>query len=47
MILLRFGMTKIANEELYGAKKSIKIWDVNVNNIAISKLVETRTIFRI
>ena len=28
--MLRFGETKIAKEELYGAKKPIKIWDVDV-----------------
>ena len=25
------------------AKKAIKIWDVNVDNIVVSKLVETKT----
>ena len=37
--MLRFGKTKVAKEESYGAKKSIKIWDVSVDNILISKLV--------
>ena len=37
--MLRFGKTK---EELYGAKKPIKIWDLNVDNIFITKLVQTK-----
>ena len=36
-------MTKEAKEKFYEAKKTINIWDVNVNNIVISKLVETKT----
>ena len=28
--MLRFGKTKLANEEFYGAKKPIKICDVDV-----------------
>ena len=40
--MLRFGKTKVAKEEFYGAKKPIKIWDVNVDNIVISKLIETK-----
>ena len=39
--MLRFGKTKVATEEIYGAKKTIKIRDVNIDNIVISKLVET------
>ena len=34
---------EIAKEEFYAAKKPMKIWDVNVDNIVISKLVETKT----
>ena len=41
--MLRFGETKIANEKFYAAKKPMKIWDVNVDNIVISKLVKTKT----
>ena len=41
--MLRFGKTKIAKEKFYAAKKPIKIWDVNVENIVISKLVKTKT----
>ena len=33
--MLRFGKTKVAKEELYGAKKLINIWDVNVDNVVI------------
>ena len=40
-IILRFGKTKVAKEEFYGAKKPIKIGDVDVDNIIISKLIET------
>ena len=41
--MLRFGETKIAKQKFYAAKKPIKIWDVNVDNIVISKLVKTKT----
>ena len=37
--MLRFGETKVAKEKLYGAKK---LCDVDVNNIPISKLTETK-----
>ena len=30
---------QVTKEKFYGAKKPIKIWDVDVNNIVISKLV--------
>ena len=42
IIMLRFGETKAAKEKFYGAKKIMNIWDVNVDNIVISKLVETK-----
>ena len=38
--MLKFGKIRVAKEELYGAKKLIKIWNVNIDNIIISKLVE-------
>ena len=38
--MLRFGKTKVAKKELYGAKQPLKIWNVDVNNIIISKFVE-------
>ena len=34
---------KIAKEKFYAAKKPIEIWDFNVDNIVISKLVKTKT----
>ena len=40
---MRFGEREIANEKFYAAKRPIKIWDVNVENIVISKLVKTKT----
>ena len=40
--MLRFGKTKLIKEGFYGVKKPITIWDVNVNNIVTSKLVETK-----
>ena len=33
---------EVAKEMFYAAKKPTKIWDVNVDNIAISKLVKTK-----
>ena len=42
--MLTFGKTEVAKETFYAAKKkTINIWDVNVDNIIISKLVETKT----
>ena len=40
--MLRFGERKITKEKFYAAEKRIKIWDVNVDNIVISKLVNTK-----
>ena len=37
--MLSFNKTKVAKEEFYDIKKSIKIWDIDVDNIAISKLI--------
>ena len=37
--MLRFGKTK---EEFYHAKKPVDIWDVNVDNAFISKLIKTK-----
>ena len=34
---------EIAKEKFYAAKKPINIWDVNVENIVISKLVKEST----
>ena len=41
--MVKFGKTEIAKEKFYAAKRPIKIWDVNVDNIVISKLVKTKT----
>ena len=38
----RFRKTKVKKEGFCRAKKPMKIWEVNVNNIVISKLVETK-----
>ena len=43
IIMLKFGETKVTKEKIYAAKKPRKIWDVNVDNIVISKLFETKT----
>ena len=40
--MFRFGKTKVTKEIFYAAKKPIKIWDVYVNNIVISILIETK-----
>ena len=31
--MLRFGETKVATEKFYGARKTIKIRDVNIDNV--------------
>ena len=41
--MVRFGDRGIAKEKFNAAKRPIKIWDVNVDNIVISKLFKTRT----
>ena len=41
--MMRFGEKKVAEEMFYAAKETIKIWDVNVDNIVIPKLVKTKT----
>ena len=43
--MLRFDKIKVAKEEFYVAKKLINAWDVNVDNIVISKLAETKKYF--
>ena len=40
--MLRFGKTKVVKEEIHGAKKLIIIWDVDVDYIVISKLIEMK-----
>ena len=41
--MLRFGEREIAKEKFYAAKKPIKIWYISIDNIVISKLVQTKT----
>ena len=43
IIILRFGETKIAKEKFSSVKNRLCIWDVNINNIVISKLIKTKT----
>ena len=43
IMMFRFGEKKVTKEKFYVAKKPIKIWYVNVDNIVISKLIETKT----
>ena len=42
--MVKFGEREIAKERFYAAKRPIKTWDVNVDNIVISKLVKTKTL---
>ena len=41
--MLRYGKTKTAKKEFYGAKKLIKSWDVNVGYVVTSKLFESKS----
>ena len=41
--MLRFGETKVIKETFYATKEPLEIWDVNVDNIVISKLVKAKT----
>ena len=41
--MLRFEEIKITKEKFYAAKKTIKIWNVNVDNTVISKLIKIKT----
>ena len=41
--MLQFGVRERAKETFYAAKKPKKVWNVNVDNIVISKLIETKT----
>lgn len=44
--MMRRGKTRVAKEELYGEKLPIQFWDINGDNIVISKLLETKTNYR-
>ena len=41
--MLIFGETKVIKEKFYAPKKYMKLRDVNVDNIVISRLVKTET----
>ena len=43
----RFGDREISKERTYAAKRPMKICDVNVDNIGISKIVKKKTILSI
>ena len=40
---MRFGEKELAKEKFYDAERPIKICDVNVDNLVISKLVKIKT----
>ena len=44
--MLKFGQTKVAKEKFYGADKPIKIWDVNVDNVVVSNVIEIKNNFK-
>ena len=45
--MLTFRETKVTKEKFYATtNKTIKVWDVNVDNIVISKLIETKTNYK-
>ena len=44
--MLRFITRKVVKEEFCPAKQPLKIWDVNVDSIVISKLTETKNNFK-
>ena len=44
--MLRFGKIKVTKENSCGAQKSMKLWDVDVNNIRISKSIWMRKGFK-
>ena len=39
---MKFGKTEITKEKFHAAKKPIKLWDVIVDNIVISKFIKTK-----
>ena len=42
IIMMKFEEREIAKDIFYAAKRPIRIWGVNVDNIVISKLVKTK-----
>ena len=45
-MVLRFGEREITKGKVLCCKKPMEIWDVNANNMVISKLVKTKTKFK-
>ena len=43
---MRFGEERVTKEKFHAAKKPIRIWDVNIDNIVISKLIEKKNNFK-
>ena len=43
IIIVKFGEREMAKEMFHAAKRPTKIWDANVNNVVISKLVKTKS----
>ena len=41
--MLRSGKTKVGKKEFYCIKNIMKFWDIDVNNIVILNLIETKT----
>ena len=39
--MLRFNKAKIVKVKFFGAKKPTQIWDVNADNIVVSKLSQS------
>ena len=46
IIILRFDKAKVVKEEFQCVKNPIKIWDVDVDNMVISTLIETKIEFK-
>ena len=41
--MVGFAEKEIEKEKFYTAKKFIKVWDVNVDKIVMSRLIDTKT----
>ena len=46
IIKVRCGEKEVTKEKLYAAKKPLKFWNFNVDNIVASKLVETKANYK-
>ena len=42
MIMLRFGKAKVPNKDFYGAKKTMKNVNVDLDDTVVSKLTNTK-----